>query len=63
MSPREQDVVQALEKLPEDLREVVLLRKYESKPWEEVADLLEESSSSSRRRYVRAIGVLREMLA
>ena len=62
LSPKEQQVAVALERLPEDLREVVLLKRYESKPWREVAEVLGESDSTSRRRYVRAIDALREML-
>ena len=62
LSPKEQQVAVALERLPEDLREVVLLKRYESKTWREVAEVLGESDSTSRRRYVRAIDALREML-
>lgn len=57
------ELTSALNSLPEELREVVLLKKYEGKSWNEVCAVLEESESAARRKYTLAIGRLRNALS
>ncbi len=61
--PQVDQLIVALEELSESLRDVILMRKYESKPWAEVAEVLGESESTARRRYVDAIKILQHKLA
>lgn len=62
---REQSVLLAevLERLPEDFREVILLRNLEGLPHEEVARRMGRSSGAVRMLWVRALARLREELA
>jgi len=57
------DMVCALDGLSPQLRDVILLRKFESKPWSEVAEVSEESEGTVRRRYAEAIKVLKNQLS
>ncbi len=48
--------------LPEDLRIVVVLRAYEGLPYPEIGRALDVSTVAVRKRYSRALGLLREAL-
>jgi RNA polymerase sigma-70 factor (ECF subfamily) len=50
----------ALERLPEDYRQVILLRYQEQRPFEEIARLMHRSSSAVRTLWSRAIRRLRQ---
>jgi len=64
VSPSEfTEVVDAIEALPAPLGDIVLMRKYESKPWSEVAELVGTSEGAVRRKYVEAIGILQRQLS
>ena len=52
-------VVSALESLPSELRELVVLRIWSELTWEEIAELSGLSSSSAQRRYVAALERMR----
>jgi len=55
-------VQQAIDRLPEQLREVVVLRDYEGLPHEEIAEIVGASHAAVRKRYSRALSALGEML-
>jgi RNA polymerase sigma-70 factor (ECF subfamily) len=55
-------LAEALESLPSDYREVVLLRTLEDRPWSEVAALMNRSTDAARMLWVRAIKQLRTVL-
>jgi len=57
------DMVCALDGLSPPLRDVILLRKFESKPWSEVAEVFEESERTVRRRYAEAVKLLKDHLS
>ena len=61
---REQAVVlaEALERLPEDFREVIILRNLEGLPHEEVARRMDRSPGAVRMLWVRALARLREAM-
>ncbi len=59
---RERVVQEALLELPEQLREVVLLRDYEGFDHNTIAGMLGSSSSAVRKRYSRALARLGELL-
>ena len=52
----------AMEELPEELREVILLRDFELLPWPRVAERLECAESTARDRHKRAYARLGEIL-
>lgn len=56
-SRREQDVLlaDALARLPEDYREVILLRNFDRLPFDEVAARMGRSSGAARMLWVRAL--------
>ena len=56
-------VVVAISKLSDSLREIVLMKKYESKTWEEIAELTQQSQSSVSRKFAKAIRVLKSHLS
>lgn len=62
---REQSVLLAevLDRLPEDFREVIILRNLEGLPHEEVARRMGRSAGATRMLWVRALARLREELA
>ncbi len=51
---------EALEKLPEDYRRVILLRHQEQRPFEQIAQLMDRSASAARTLWSRAIRRLRQ---
>ncbi len=55
-------LLEALDTLPPDLREIVVLRIWSELTWQELADVTETSSSSAQRRYVAALTRLRQQL-
>jgi RNA polymerase sigma-70 factor, ECF subfamily len=57
-----QAVAAAVEGLPEGLRTTLLLRYHEQLSFEEIARLLERSEVAVRKRYSRALELLRETL-
>ena len=50
----------ALARLPEDYRELLVLRHIEERPFEEIAERLERSSGAVRTMWVRALRKLKE---
>jgi RNA polymerase sigma-70 factor (ECF subfamily) len=59
---RERLVQEAIGRLPESLREVVVLRDYENLDHEEVARIVGASGAAVRKRYSRALAKLGEIL-
>jgi RNA polymerase sigma-70 factor (ECF subfamily) len=64
VSKREQalQLAGALEDLPEDYREVILLRQVEGLPFAEVARRIGRSEDSVQKLWVRALDRLRRVL-
>lgn len=58
----EQQVQNALGKLPEDSRTVVVLRDYEGLPYSEISEILGITSGAARKRYSRALTELGQLL-
>ena len=60
-SKREQAVLlaEALQQLPEDYREVIILRHLEGLPFSEVAQRMERSEDAVQKLWVRSLGKLR----
>lgn len=56
-------LAEALEELPEDYRQVIVLRHIESLPFAEVARQMNRSIDSVEKLWVRALGKLRTMLS
>jgi len=56
-------VAAALERLPEDHRDIILLRNIERLPFEEVARRMGRSAGACRMLWMRAIASLRDQLA
>jgi len=63
-SRREQSVLlaEALGRLPEDYREVIILRHLEALPFAEVAETMKRSQDSVQKLWVRALANLRQLL-
>ena len=59
---RDQVVQEALMRLPESAREVIVLHDYQGLPHDEVAELLGVSHAAIRKRYSRALQTLGEIL-
>ena len=59
---RAADVQAAIDRLPDQLREVVVLRDYEGLPHEEIAEIVGASPAAVRKRYSRALSALGELL-
>jgi RNA polymerase sigma factor (sigma-70 family) len=59
---RERLVQEALSRLPEAAREVIVLHDYQGLPHDEVAELLGVSHAAIRKRYSRALQSLAEIL-
>lgn len=55
-------LLEALDRLPSDTREIVVLRIWSQLTWQEIAELTGTSSSSAQRRYVAALNKLRQHL-
>lgn len=55
-------LAEALDLLPGDAREVVVLRIWSELTWQEIAELTDTSSSSAQRRYVAALESLKKLL-
>lgn len=55
-------LAQALARLPDNMREVVVLHDLQGLTHEEIAGLLAEEAPAVRKRYSRALGRLRELL-
>ena len=54
------ELAAALEALPMELREVVVLRTWSELTWQQIGRLTETSSSTAQRRYVEALKQLRK---
>jgi RNA polymerase sigma-70 factor (ECF subfamily) len=52
----------AIDQLPDDLREVVVLRGYQDLAHDEIAEMVGASPAAVRKRYSRALGALGELL-
>lgn len=57
-----EEVRQAVEQLPEGMRQTVLLRVFEGLSFEAIGRILDRSEVAVRKRYSRALSVLRELL-
>ncbi|MCP4574649.1 MAG: RNA polymerase sigma factor [bacterium] len=55
-------VQEAIDQLPEEMREVVVLRDYEGLSHDEIAEIVGASAAAVRKRYSRALNRLGEML-
>jgi RNA polymerase sigma-70 factor (ECF subfamily) len=55
-------VQQAIDSLPDQLREVVVLKDYEGLQHDEIAEMVGASHAAVRKRYSRALSALGEML-
>ena len=53
-------IADALERLPEDYRSVIILREFESLAFEDVAERMQRSSGAVRMLWVRALERLRK---
>jgi RNA polymerase sigma-70 factor (ECF subfamily) len=61
-SERERLVQEALMRLPEELREIVVLRDYQGMRHEEIAEVVGASHAAVRKRYSRALAKLADEL-
>lgn len=61
---REQVVIlsNALDQLPRDLREVIILRHFQGLPFPEIADRMGKSEHAVKKRWARALAALRQAL-
>jgi len=59
---RAERVQEAINELPEQLREIVVLRDYEGLSHEEIAEIVGATYAAVRKRYSRALSALGEML-
>lgn len=59
---RDMDLQEALEKLPEQEKAVIILRYYEDKQLSEIGEILQENLSTVKSRLYRALKKLRKML-
>jgi RNA polymerase sigma-70 factor, ECF subfamily len=55
-------VLAAVDQLPEPLREIVLLRDYENLSHDEIAEIVGASGAAVRKRYSRALSALGDLL-
>lgn len=60
---RDMDLENAVERLPEAERTLIILRFYEDKQLSEIAEILQENLSTVKSRLYRTLGKLREELA
>ena len=60
---RDMDLEEAVEKLPETERTLIILRFYEDKQLSEIAEILQENLSTVKSRLYRTLGKLRKELA
>jgi len=63
MAELQSAVDQAIADLPEDQRMVIILRRYENMPYEEIANVLETTTSAVKSHLFRARATLRNSLA
>ena len=56
-------IAKAIHALPDDFREVVVLREYESMSYAEIADIIGAAVGTVKSRLARARSILREQLA
>ena len=54
------ELAAALETLPQELREVVVLRTWSELTWQQIGRLTDTSSSTAQRRYVEALKQMRK---
>lgn len=59
---RAERVQEAIGELPEEMREIVVLRDYEGLSHDEIAEIVGASAAAVRKRYSRALSRLGEML-
>ena len=52
----------ALQQLPQDYREVIVLRQLEELPFAEVARHMQRSAEAARKLWIRALAALRRAL-
>lgn len=57
-----QAVREAVDRLPDQVRQALVLRYYEGLPFEEIARILDRSEVAVRKRYSRALQELRDLL-
>ena len=57
------ELAEALRALPEELRDIIVLRYYDGKPLTEVAEIMGLSYGAVKLRHQKALGMLRKALA
>ncbi len=55
-------LLEALDELPVEQRELVVLRTWSKLSWQQIAELIGSSSSTAQRQYVEALKQLRQIL-
>ena len=59
----EEELAAALKRMPEELRDLIVLRYYDNKPLTEVADLMGLSYGAVKLRHQKALGILKKALS
>ena len=58
-----EELAAALKRMPEELRDLIVLRYYDNKPLTEVADLMGLSYGAVKLRHQKALGILKKALS
>ena len=58
-----EELASALKRMPEELRDIIVLRYYDNKPLTEVADMMGLSYGAVKLRHQKALGMLRKALS
>ena len=58
-----EELAAALRRMPEELRDLIVLRYYDNRPLTEVADMMGLSYGAVKLRHQKALGMLRKALA
>ena len=58
-----EELAAALRSMPEELRDIIVLRYYDNKPLTEVADMMGLSYGAVKLRHQKALGMLRKALS
>ena len=58
-----EELAAALRRMPEELRDIIVLRYYDNKPLTEVAEMMGLSYGAVKLRHQKALGMLRKALA
>ena len=58
-----EELASALRRMPEELRDIIVLRYYDNKPLTDVADMMGLSYGAVKLRHQKALGMLRKALS